>query len=88
MEMTIDGIPFTLIDAPGIEGNEEDYKDEIKEALSKAHCIVYIQGENKAPDAAIANKIKKYLNNWVKIYSAFNVRGGVSLTMKKNVRLY
>ena len=76
-EMTIDGMPFTLIDVPGIEGNEEDYKDEIKEALSKAHCVFYIQGENKAPDAAITNKIKKYLNDWVKVYSVFNVRGGV-----------
>lgn len=76
-EMTINGMPFTLIDVPGIEGNEEDYKDEIKEALSKAHCVFYIQGENKAPDEAIASKIKKYLNDWVKVYSVFNVRGGV-----------
>lgn len=76
-EMMIDGMPFILIDVPGIEGNEEDYKDEIKEALSKAHCVFYIQGENKAPDSAIASKIKKYLNDWVKVYSVFNVRGGV-----------
>lgn len=76
-EMTIDGIPFTLIDVPGIEGNEKNYKNEIKEALSKAHCVFYIQGENKVPDAAIASKIKKYLNDWVKVYSVFNVRGGV-----------
>lgn len=77
-EMTIDGIPFTLIDVPGIEGNEKNYKNEIKEALSKAHCVFYIQGENKVPDAAIASKIKKYLNDWVKVYSVFNVRGGVT----------
>lgn len=57
-EMTINGMPFTLIDVPGIEGNEKDYKDEIKKALNKAHCVFYIQGENKAPDEAVASKIK------------------------------
>lgn len=77
-EMDIDGMPFTLIDVPGIEGNEEDFKNQIKEALSKAHCVFYVQGENKAPDTASATKIKKYLNDWVKVYSVFNVKGGVN----------
>lgn len=71
----IDGVPFTLIDVPGIEGNESVYKDKITEALRKAHIVFYIQGEETGPDAAIAEKIKDYLGDWVKVYSVYNVRG-------------
>ena len=74
-EMNISGKPFVLIDVPGIEGNEDDYKDEIKIALSKAHCVFYVQGHNKTTDSATAEKIKKYLRNWVKVYTIYNVRG-------------
>ncbi len=77
-KLSIDGVPFTLIDVPGIEGNEDDFKDVIKTALHKAHCIFYIQGHNKKPDTATAQKIKKYLGDWVKVYSVYNVRGCVS----------
>lgn len=77
-KLSIAGVPFTLIDVPGIEGNEDDFKDVIKTALHKAHCVFYVQGHNKKPDAATALKIKKYLGDWVKVYSVYNVRGGVS----------
>lgn len=73
--MNIGGKPFVLIDVPGIEGNEDDYKDEIKTALSKAHCVFYVQGHNKTTDSATTEKIKKYLRNWVKVYTIYNVRG-------------
>lgn len=76
--LSIDGHPFTLIDVPGIEGNESEFKDVIKTALHKAHCVFYVQGHNKKPDRATAKKIKKYLGDWVKVYSIYNVRGGVS----------
>lgn len=76
--LSIAGHPFTLIDVPGIEGNESEFKNVIKTALHKAHCIFYVQGHNKKPDRATAEKIKKYLGDWVKVYSIYNVRGGVS----------
>lgn len=75
--LSIAGHPFTLIDVPGIEGNEADFKDVIKTALHKAHCVFYVQGHNKKPDRKTAEKIKKYLGDWVKVYSIYNVRGGV-----------
>lgn len=77
-KLSIAGVPFTLIDVPGIEGDEVDFKDTIKMALGKAHCVFYVQGHNKKPDVATAQKIKKYLGDWVKVYSIYNVRGGVS----------
>lgn len=76
--LSISGHPFTLIDVPGIEGDEAEFKDVIKTALHKAHCVFYVQGHNKKPDRATAEKIKKYLGDWVKVYSIYNVRGGVS----------
>lgn len=77
-QLSISGHHFTLIDVPGIEGDETDFKDVIKTALHKAHCVFYVQGHNKKPDRATAEKIKKYLGDWVKVYSIYNVRGGVS----------
>ena len=74
-EMNISGKPFVLIDVPGIEGNEDDYKDEIKTALSKAHCVFYVHGHDKPTDSATAEKIKKYLRNWVKVYTIYNKKG-------------
>lgn len=43
-KLKVKGKPFTLIDVPGIEGNEDDFKDEIKKALTQAHCVFYVQG--------------------------------------------
>ncbi len=76
-QLNIYGQPFTLIDVPGIEGKEEDFKDDIKRALQQAHLVFYVQGHNKKPDAATAAKIKKYLNDWVNVYSVYNVRDSV-----------
>ena len=77
-KMSIAGKPFTLIDVPGIEGNEDDFRDIIKEALHKAHCVFYVQGHNKKPDSATAEKIKNYLGDWVNVYSIQNVRGSIT----------
>ena len=76
--LSINGHPFILIDVPGIEGNESEFKDVIQEALSKAHCVFYVQGHNKKPDSGTAEKIKKYLGDWAIVYSIQNVRGSVS----------
>ena len=75
-KLSIGGHQFTLIDVPGIEGNEEEFKDVIQVALHKAHCVFYVQGHNKKPDETTARKIKNYLGDWVKVYSIYNVRGG------------
>ena len=76
--LEIDGCPFVLIDVPGIEGKEANYLDEILSALKQAHCVFYVQGHNKKPDSATAEKIKGFLSEWVDVYSIYNVRGGVS----------
>lgn len=77
-QLEIDGCPFIMIDVPGMDGKEGDYLDEIGIALKQAHCIFYIHGHNKKPDAATASKIKSFLSDWVDVYSIYNVRGGAS----------
>lgn len=62
-KMTISGVPVTLIDVLGIEGNEVKYENEIKSALNRAHYVFYVQGQNKKPDDGTAGKIKKYLRD-------------------------
>ena len=76
-DLTIDGLPFVLIDVPGIEGNEVDFKDGIKKALGRSHCVFYVHGHNKPLDTPILGKIRSYLGDWVQVYSIYNVRGGV-----------
>ena len=75
-KLSMDEHIFTLIDVPGIEGEESKYKDEIYKALHKAHCVFYVLKEK--PSTATAAKIKQYLGDWVKVYSVYNVRGGAS----------
>lgn len=75
--LSIHGRPFTLIDVPGIEGNEtEEIKSEIQHALRKAHCVFYVQRNDKQPDRATTEKIRHYLQDWVSVYSIHNVRSG------------
>lgn len=75
-KLNVYGKTVTLIDVPGIEGKEEDFVDDIKRALKQAHIVFYVQGHNKKPDVATAEKIRRYLNDWVNVYSIYNVRGG------------
>lgn len=76
-ELSIEGRPFVLIDVPGIEGNESEFTDGIKKALSKSHCVFYVQGHNKPLEEPILEKIKDYLGGWVQVYSIYNVRGSI-----------
>ena len=77
-ELTINGLPFVLIDVPGIEGNEKKFKDGIKKALGRSHCVFYVHGHNKPLETTALGKIQSYLGDWVQVYSIYNVRGNVN----------
>lgn len=87
--LTIDGHNLTLIDLPGIEGDEngnlEDIDSILKRGITKAHIIFYVYGEKK-PEPATALKIKKYASEQAIVYSVRNKRGkgGMFKRMKKN----
>ncbi|TKZ35826.1 hypothetical protein [Brachyspira catarrhinii] len=74
-ELNYNDKPFILIDLPGIEGQESKYEKIIKEALAKAHAIVYVNGTNKAPESGTIKKIKSYLRDNCLVYSIYNVKG-------------
>lgn len=85
--LQINNKDFILVDMPGIEGNESEYKDCIKDALRQAHCVFYVNGNNKKPESLMAEKIKKYLGDWVEVYSIQNVRGSVVSITKSGEKL-
>lgn len=64
--------PFTLIDVPGIEGNENEYETIIMDAVSKAHCVFYVCSAGKLPESATITKIKKYLKEQTEVYFLLN----------------
>lgn len=66
--------PFTLIDVPGIEGNEGKYEAMIMDAVSKAHCIFYVCSAGKLPESGTIEKIKRYLKEQTEVYFLLNER--------------
>jgi len=69
------GKRFQLIDVPGIEGNEGKYSHMVREAVAKAHLVFYVNGTNKKPEKATAEKIRSYLRLGTQVCPLVNVRG-------------
>ncbi|WP_196481354.1 hypothetical protein [Burkholderia diffusa] len=69
------GRRFQLLDVPGIEGDERRYAGMVEEAVAKAHLVVYVNGTNKKPEKATAEKIHSYLHWGTQVYPVVNVRG-------------
>lgn len=69
------GKRFQLIDVPGIEGDEGKYSHMVREAVAKAHLVFYVNGTNKKPEKATAEKIRSYLRLGTQVCPLVNVRG-------------
>ncbi|MBH3424862.1 hypothetical protein [Pseudomonas gessardii] len=69
------GKRFQLIDVPGIEGDEGKYAHCVREAVAKAHLVFYVNGTNKKPEKATAQKIRSYLRLGTQVCPLMNVRG-------------
>jgi hypothetical protein len=69
------GKTFQLLDVPGIEGDENRYAKMVEQAVAKAHLVVYVNGTNKKPEKATAEKIRSYLRWGTRVYPLVNVRG-------------
>ena len=69
------GKRFQLIDVPGIEGDESKYAHMVREAVAKAHLVFYVNGTNKKPEKATAQKIRAYLRLGTQVCPLVNVRG-------------
>lgn len=73
--LSYQGKRFQLIDVPGIEGDERKYAHIVHEAVAKAHLVFYVNGTNKKPETATAQKIRAYLRLGTQVCPLVNVRG-------------
>lgn len=74
-QLNCEGKIFLLIDVPGIEGDEVKYVDEVRKAVAQAHLVFYVNGTNKKPEKATAEKIRSYLRRGTQVCPLINVRG-------------
>jgi len=71
---------FSILDVPGIEGNESAVIDEISSAVKKAHAVFYITGNPVPPQKGDENKkgtlekIKEHLSAQTEVYTIYNKR--------------
>lgn len=70
-----EGKTFQLVDVPGIEGDETKYAGMVHQAVAKAHLVFYVNGTNKKPEKATAEKIRSYLRRGTQVCPLINVRG-------------
>lgn len=77
-DISINGHRVTLIDIPGIEGDETKYSEIIRKALRKAHFVLYVHNQDKTPDTGTTQKIISYLADWTHVISIYNVTNDVS----------
>ncbi len=66
---------FQLLDVPGIEGDEGKYEHMVREAVAKAHLVFYVNGTNKKPEKATAEKIRSYLRRGTQVCPIVNMKG-------------
>ncbi|TXE88135.1 hypothetical protein FPD38_04680 [Campylobacter volucris] len=69
---------ITLLDVPGIEGNEKIVIDEISKATKKAHAVFYIKREPTPPQKGSTSnkgtieKIQEHLSEHTEVYTIYN----------------
>jgi hypothetical protein len=68
------GRTFSLIDVPGIEGDERKFTHLVAQAIAKAHLVFYVNGTNKKPEATTVTKIQSYLGRGTQVCVLVNVK--------------
>ena len=69
---------FSLLDLPGIEGNEKLVLDNINKAVKKSHAVFYISATPNPPqsgdreNSGTIEKIKKHLGDQTEVYFIYN----------------
>ncbi len=69
---------FTLLDVPGIEGNEEKVMEQVLNATQKAHAVFYVTKKPTPPQKGeegkegTIEKIQKQLDSQTEVYTLFN----------------
>lgn len=80
-DFDLGGQPFSLIDVPGIEGDEAVVSKPIEEAVRKAHAVFYVTRTARPPQTSDGNtssakgtleKIKAHLGAQSEVWSIYN----------------
>lgn len=76
-DFAINNTKFSLIDVPGIEGEEGIVTDAIFEAVQKAHAVFYVTRKPAAPQTGdgkegTLEKIKRHLGAQTEVWTIFN----------------
>lgn len=77
-EFELDGLPFALLDVPGIEGKEGLVLSEITRAVQTAHAVFYVTNQAAPPQTGdeqregTLEKIKKHLGAQTEVWTIFN----------------
>lgn len=72
-DLYVDNKCFSLIDIPGIEGDESKYESIISDSLDKAHTIFYVNGSGKKIEKDTLTKVKNYMHDGTSVYALFNI---------------
>ncbi|MFB6349812.1 hypothetical protein ACFBZI_10305 [Moraxella sp. ZJ142] len=80
-DFNFNGAEFTLIDVPGIEGDEHIVKKPIEEAVKKAHAVFYVTRTPKPPQTnegdkgrikGTLEKIEEHLGPQTEVWTIYN----------------
>ncbi len=84
-DFNINGKTLTLLDVPGIEGNENNLVPEITRAVKKSHAVFYVTSKDSTPEEGTLVKIKNYLNDQAEVWSIYNKRVTNVSALKENL---
>lgn len=87
------GVPFVLLDVPGIEGGEESVKAHIEKAVQTAHAVFYVTGKAARPqhgdkEEGTLEKIKRHLGPQTEVWAIFNKRVTAPMPLRKAGSLF
>lgn len=86
-ELEHEGEKFSLLDLPGIEGNEKIVRDDIEKSLKRTHAVFYVSSSATPPQnidteeaengnsgklGGTIKKIKEHLGDQTEVYYLFN----------------
>lgn len=68
----INNFPVSMLDVPGIEGNETLVEQEIDKAVQKTHVVFYVTAKDAPPNEGTLDRIKKHLSDQTEVWAIYN----------------
>lgn len=94
-DIELNNYPVSIIDVPGIEGDEKKVSTEINKAVQKTHAVFYVTAKDAAPNEGTLERIKNYLGDQTEVWTIYNkhitspraLRNGISLSDDEKIAL-